>query len=128
MRFESTVSGHQHGHFANGHNGSFPPDLGTLIAGDYFMHPAVFLCPFSGKTPPPDFLKLPLKERIVWVNENTDFEYLGKDLVPGLPPIDVAQDKPGHKHPVALGDNGEVTGKARINVLELNGHVEARWE
>jgi hypothetical protein len=116
--------------YAVDHKGGLPPDLGTLCAEeDVGASPALVLCPLSGKTLPAGFENLGLDERIDWINGNTDYEYFGKDLkLAGLQPTVVAQDKPGHKHPVVLGDHGEVTGKARINVLDSTGHVEARWE
>jgi hypothetical protein len=116
--------------YANLHKGFLPPDLGSLLAEDLGASPVLFLCPLSGKTLPPGFFEdFGLDDRIDWINENTDYEYLGNNLnLANLQPTVVARDKPGHNHPAALGDNGEVTGKARINVLISNGHVESRWE
>jgi hypothetical protein len=112
------------------HKGALPPDVGTLFADLDPRLGGLVLCPLSGKTLPAGFENLGVKERIDWINENTDYEYFGKDMNVGKwrPNPAVAQDKPGHKHPIMLGDHGEVTGKARINVLHMNGHVESVWE
>jgi type II secretion system protein G len=65
--------------YANAHNGSFPPDLGTLMI-DQKMPMDLFVCPGSGSALPANWKSLPDPQRSAWVNAHTDYIYLGAKL------------------------------------------------
>ncbi len=93
-------------------NRRFPPDLGTMaLATD--LSPQVFICPAGGKSAPGNWGNMKEAERIAWINQNSDYVYLGGNA---NNPADVilAHEKLG-----AHGGEG-------INILYNDGHVE--WQ
>jgi type II secretion system protein G len=62
--------------YASDHNGSYPPDLGTLLV-DQKMELTTFVCPAAPSGIPANWKTLAAKEQAAWVNAHTDYVYLG---------------------------------------------------
>lgn len=103
--------------YANENKGKYPPDLGTLVSGGE-LTPEVFICPTSGTMPPPrpgnpaDRANWE-KQVATWVNDNSDYVYLGKGLnsTAGADTV-VVHEKPGSHNNYGM------------NILFGDGHVE----
>jgi len=61
--------------YANQHDDKLPPDLGTLLSQS--VEPAAFLASGSRTKVPEGFATLEVAKQAAWVNEHTDFVYLG---------------------------------------------------
>jgi len=98
--------------YSNENKGKYPPDQGTIVKTQDLVA-NVFVCP-SGDTPqPPKFANL--DEAAKWVNEHSDYVYLGVNMNNRVgADVIVLYEKPG-----AHGQQG-------MNMLFGDGHVE--WE
>ncbi len=95
--------------YADKNGGKLPPDLGSLVNGD--VVPAVFISPTGKQQIPTE--KLPVAEMAAWVNEHSDYVYLGKGKKNDLPADRLlAYEKL---------DSG---GNEGVNMLFGDGHVE----
>lgn len=98
--------------YANDHKGKYPPDLGTINAEDD-VNWEVFVCPSRDTAgPPPDVIKN--KDKLAaWVNEHSDYIYVGSKLN-GNSPADMvlAYEKPG-------SHDGQ-----GMNIVFNDGHVD----
>lgn len=95
--------------YADKNNGKYPPDLGSLVSDD--VVPAVFISPFGSQQVPSG--KLTPAQLAAWVNEHSDYIYLGKGKKNDLPADRlVAYEK---------FENGQNQG---VNMLFGDGHVE----
>jgi prepilin-type processing-associated H-X9-DG protein len=97
--------------YANDHQGSYPPDLGTLIKTEDITA-QVFICP-SGDTKVPPGLNTP-DQIAQWVNDHADYIYVGKGMMmtTSKPTDIVVYEKPDSHN----GDG--------MNILFGDGHVE----
>jgi prepilin-type processing-associated H-X9-DG protein len=96
--------------YANEHKGNFPPDLGA-VAGSQDIPASSFVQPGTGKVPPADLTGDALA---AWVNENTDYVYVGAGK----------NFRAGPEEVVAFEKFDETQG-AQVNILFADGHVEA---
>ena len=95
--------------YSNENKGSYPPDLGTLIKTEDITA-ASFVCPDTNNTPPPNMTP---DDAANWVNNNSDYIYIGANLKQGAnPALVVCYEKDGNH-----GGDG-------INMLFADGHVE----
>jgi len=62
--------------YSNDHQGALPPDLGTLIKTED-VSVSVFISPLSSTSPPPDQANLSPDDLAKWVNDNSDYTYVG---------------------------------------------------
>ena len=119
--------------YAQGADGRFPDDIGTLYINDLF--PAEYvLSPMSERSPPADIDNWPDEQKRQWVNENTSFV-----LVPGLTDdvdeMRVAvftklQDCGGEKISIGYNDNHVVMvpiAEARLIIKENTGISLEAW-
>jgi prepilin-type processing-associated H-X9-DG protein len=98
--------------YSNEHQGSFPPDLATLVEGGS-IPPAALVCPSTNTAVPADWGVMTAADRKLWITENSDYVYVGAGLKVSMPPeVVVAYDKP---------DNHSGDG---MNMLFADGHVE----
>lgn len=91
-------------------NNKMPPTLGDLVSKG-IMTAQVMSCPKSGKVPPPGMNP---EQAAKWVNDNTDYVYLGEGLkkdMKGIAQVVIVHERPGN-HPQG------------VNVLFGDGHVE----
>jgi len=95
--------------YTNEHRGAYPLDLGTLVATET-LTPAVFCCPSTTTQAPPN---LPADQAVKWVNDNSDYIYLGASLK-RMPPPDMV---------IAYEKDSDHGGDG-INMLFADGHVE----
>jgi len=91
---------------------NYPPDLGTLIlTKELTAH--VFLCPSSNSSLPADLNTMTPQQIATWVNENSDYVYIGQGLN-----TSVRDDRPVlYEKPGAHDGDG-------MNILFGDGHVE----
>ena len=94
---------------ANENNGQFPPDLGSLLKQD--LTPVVFISPLGSQQVPTE--KLTPEQQAQWVNEHSDYIYLGK----GKKNILRADQLVAYEK----FENGHNQG---VNMLFGDGHVE----
>jgi hypothetical protein len=93
--------------YANDNKGDFPPDLASMLkyVGD---SPQIFLTPERQQT----MMMLPAtakpEERAKWVNENSDYTYLGKGVKIAKLPINSAEYVIAHEK-FTLAKNGLVS-------------------
>lgn len=97
--------------FANDNRGKFPDTLGQVVEGKYLLSPEVFINPRSTSDIPAGVANNP-KLLADWVNEQSDYVYLGK----GLNATTKADTILIYENPVDLDDG--------INVGFADGHVE----
>ncbi len=109
--------------YSNNNMSRYPPDLGTLIktqniaVGD-------FLCPSmpGGSSAPSNFAQMTRDQQAQWVNEHTDFIYLGAGMRQGEPPDTIVlyekQVEQNSAPDLALGPD-------EVQVLFGDFHVEA---
>jgi prepilin-type processing-associated H-X9-DG protein len=95
--------------YQNDKNGSWPPDLGTLVKTEDITA-QVFCCPDTNTQPPPNMSP---DEAADWVNKNSDYVFLGANLkgMQGANVV-VCYENDGNHH----GDG--------MNMLFGDGHVE----
>ena len=98
--------------YANEHNGNFPPDLGTLTAED--LHPQNFMSSRASDQPAPDVGQMTREQQAAWINEHSDYVYLGK----GRNTKTTGADVPMAHEKFDGGENQSV------HVLFGDGHVE----
>jgi hypothetical protein len=67
--------------YTNNNNGSYPPDLGTLYK-DQQLDLHLFCCPDTNTSPPPN---MSVDQAAQWVNQNSDYIYLGAGLTSPAP-------------------------------------------
>jgi prepilin-type processing-associated H-X9-DG protein len=65
--------------YANDNNQKMPDDLGTLLKTEQ-LQMSVFVCPSSGTQLPANAATMSVDEQAAWVNEHSDYVYLGKGL------------------------------------------------
>ncbi len=95
--------------YANAHQGQFPPSLGVMMQQEE-LTPQVFLSPRSSRNPPP--APADAREKMAWVNDNSDYVYVGANKTSRSPATAVvAYEK--------LDENTE-----EVNVLFADGRVE----
>jgi len=96
--------------YSNENKGKYPTDLGTLLlTEDVSIH--VFVCP-SSNTSIPGNLPTP-QEMAKWVNENSNYIYVGAGLNNNAPP-----------QRVVLYEKADDHGHEGMNLLFGDGHVE----
>ena len=95
--------------YANTHQGRFAPSLGVLLQQEE-LSPDVFFSPGSGHAPPSR--PADAREKMNWVNENSDYVYVGADKTSRSPAnAVVAYEK--------LDENTD-----GVNILFADGHIE----
>jgi prepilin-type processing-associated H-X9-DG protein len=100
--------------YGNEHKGKYPPDLGTLLK----TQPIAvedFLCPSSQDKVPPDIKTANKDAQAAWVNDNSSYVFVGKDLN-----FNAAADT------VVLYEKADDHDQDGMNLLYADGHVE--WE
>ena len=97
--------------YANENNGKMPPDLGSLVKEE--LTPEVFVSPLGQQQVPPQLAAMSPEQKAAWINEHSDYVYLGKGKTNNLPA----------DQPVAYEkfENGHGQG---ITILFGDGHVE----
>jgi prepilin-type processing-associated H-X9-DG protein len=100
--------------YSNENKGALPPDLGATL--QYVQSPSIYLSPDRAQqlTPPADAKP---EELAKWVNDNTDYVYLGKDFGKLTKITNPSQTIIAHEK-LELPKNG------LVNVLYADGHVE----
>jgi prepilin-type processing-associated H-X9-DG protein len=108
--------------YCNDNMGRYPPDLGTLIKTQN-IPVSDFLCPSmpGGKSLPSNLAQLTRDQQAQWVNEHTDFIYLGAGLKQGAPPETVVLYEE-HVEQNSGPDLG--LGPDEVQMLFADGHVE----
>jgi len=98
--------------YTNDHNNKYPPDLGSLLVED--ISPIVFICPDTNTRAPANIAHMTQEQQAQWVNEHSDYIYVGKDLTSDKATGEtvVLYEKPGNH-----GEDG-------MNMLFGDGHVE----
>lgn len=98
--------------YANEHKGKYPDDMGTLVPTEDIVA-NVFVCPSGDSPVPPEVATTTLAQLGAWVNEHSDYVYLGKGQTSSAPADRIiVYEKPG-----AHGGDG-------MNMLYGDGHVE----
>jgi prepilin-type processing-associated H-X9-DG protein len=97
--------------YSNEHRGQYPASLGELAAATEELTPEVFVSPSSNTAVPGQVLdRRKLGE---WVNENSDFVYMGSGKTNAAGPEEIlAYEKP------------DIHGGDGFNILFGDGHVE----
>jgi prepilin-type processing-associated H-X9-DG protein len=97
--------------YADQNKGKLPPDLGSLLKED--LTPAVFISPLGRQQIPPEVATMTPDQQAAWINEHSDYVYLGKGKASPLPA----------DQPLAYEkfENGQGRG---VGVLFADGHVE----
>jgi prepilin-type processing-associated H-X9-DG protein len=98
--------------YANDHKGAYPPDLGAIIK-NYEIPLDSFVCPTRGTPVPPEIFSATDDKKAAWVNENTDYVYLGKGMNNTATPDTVVCYEKRDNH----GGDG-------MNILFGDGHIE----
>jgi prepilin-type processing-associated H-X9-DG protein len=97
--------------YANDHQGSYPPDLGTLVK-TVDMTAMAFDCP-GGRTDLPDVSNMTPDQIADWINSNSSYVYIGQNLKNDAPAETiVVYEKPSEHN------------YAGMNILYADGHVE----
>jgi len=97
--------------YAKSHQQHYPDDLGALMASSPFSVKVV-LCPENSAAAPPDTTKMTAAERAAWVNEHTDYVYMGKGLT---------TDAPADR--IIMYDKSSAHGGDGMHMLYADGHV-----
>jgi prepilin-type processing-associated H-X9-DG protein len=96
--------------YSNENRGKYPPDLGSLVKTQE-ISPQVFVCPSGDTPPPPPFANL--DEAAKWVNEHSDYIYVGAGMNSSV-----------GAEVIVLYEKPDDHGKQGINMLYGDGHVE----
>ncbi|HEY1921433.1 MAG TPA: H-X9-DG-CTERM domain-containing protein [Tepidisphaeraceae bacterium] len=96
--------------YSNDKKGQYPPDLGTLIKTEDITI-SVFVCPDSHGPPPP--AGMTPDQQADWVNQNSDYIYVGAGMKQGVDGMTVVC----YEKDVDHGNDG-------MNILFGDGHVE----
>jgi prepilin-type processing-associated H-X9-DG protein len=99
--------------YTNGGVGKYPPDLGELLKTQAIPVEA-FICPDSATKVPSNFAQMTPDQQAAWVDEHSDYVYVGKDLT---------GDK-ATAETVVLYEKRENHGRDGMNILFGDGHVE----
>jgi prepilin-type processing-associated H-X9-DG protein len=99
--------------FQSDHNGKYPDDLGSLFKSEE-VSAYTFVCPTGNTEEPVGFADMPRDAQAKWVNEHSDYVYVGKGLSGDNIPATriVLYEKEG-------AHNGE-----GMNILFADGHAE----
>ena len=97
--------------YANENRGKYPPDLGTLIK-TQDVTAEVFMCP-SAHDPTQPLAAMNLDEKAKWVNENSDYVYVGKGMTSAA-----------NAETIVLYEKPDAHGGQGMNMLYADGHVE----
>jgi prepilin-type processing-associated H-X9-DG protein len=98
--------------YANENKGNYPPDLGTLVKTED-IGPEVFICPSANTSLPPNIHAMTPDQQAAWVNEHSDYVYVGKGL---------KSDAPADR--VTVYEKETDHGGDGMNMLYGDGHVE----
>lgn len=98
--------------YSNENRGQYPPDLGTLLL-TQDIKIDTFICPSAGDGVPAEVRAMPLGQQADWVNQNSDYIYLGAGMT-----IDAGPET------VTVHENFENHDHDGINMLFGDGHVE----
>jgi prepilin-type processing-associated H-X9-DG protein len=102
--------------YANDNGGALPPDLGATLK--YTNSPQVYVVPDKREMIMMAPANMKPEEQAKWVNEHTDYEYLGAGLmfrtIPNAPQRIIAHEK------------FETSQNGLVNVLFADGHVEVQ--
>ncbi|HWB53316.1 MAG TPA: H-X9-DG-CTERM domain-containing protein [Tepidisphaeraceae bacterium] len=97
--------------YSNEHGGKFPSDMGTLIIAEA-IPPQAFFCPSSNDSLSPEFGKMVPEAQAAWLDQHSDYIYLGKGKTSSSPPdVILLYEKDSDHH------DG-------MNMLFGDGHVE----
>jgi prepilin-type processing-associated H-X9-DG protein len=100
--------------YSNDNKGDLPPDLGSLL--QYVQAPAAFLTPDHAQQMMAPANAKP-DELAKWVNENSDYVYLGKDFGKLTKITNPAQT-------IIAYEKFEAAKNGLVSVLFADGHVE----
>jgi RNA polymerase sigma factor (sigma-70 family) len=105
--------------YAVSNKDQLPPNFAAAAktASDYDV--AHFVCPSSGTIIPLDWDSMPRKEKEDWINNKSDYAYLGREM--SLKQIRGRADKT-----VLVYERGDNPHAGVMNLLFLDAHVEAR--
>jgi prepilin-type processing-associated H-X9-DG protein len=109
--------------YSNDNMGRYPPDLGTLVKTQN-LPVGDFLCPSmpGGGSAPSNFAQLTRDQQAQWVNEHSDFIYLGAGMRQGEPPETIVI----YEKRVELNSAPDgALGPDEVQMLFGDGHVEA---
>jgi prepilin-type processing-associated H-X9-DG protein len=98
--------------YANENNGKYPPDLGTLLKTEDLTVDA-FVSPESGTKLPPELSGQKSDEQAAWVNQNSDYVYLGAGKNNATPADSIIAYEKLH-----------LRGGQGVNILFGDGHVD----
>jgi prepilin-type processing-associated H-X9-DG protein len=98
--------------YANEHKGRYPQDLGTLVKSEPIDLDA-FICPASGDSVPQNIRTAPKDAQATWVNDNSNFVYIGQGLNFNAP-----------ADAVVLYERADNHDQEGMNMLYADGHVE----
>jgi prepilin-type processing-associated H-X9-DG protein len=98
--------------YANENKGKYPPDLAALIKTQDITW-QVFVCPSGSTAPPPDIAGMPIDAKAKWVNDNSDYVYVGQGMNATAGPETIVL----YEKPDAHGGQG-------MSILYGDGHVE----
>jgi prepilin-type processing-associated H-X9-DG protein len=97
--------------YANDHQGKLPDDVGAVLP--YVRTPKLFISPSKTAAIPANFDAMTKDDKEKWINDNTDYEYLGKGLgIRGTASRILLYEKDGAHQPRGM------------NLLFGDGHVE----
>jgi prepilin-type processing-associated H-X9-DG protein len=102
--------------YANDNQGKLPDDLGTLFKAEQ-LSGSVFICPTGSTTLPPNFDAMTPDDKAKWINDNSDYVYLGKGQ---------KINNPGGPNRILLYEKDGAHEADGINLLFGDGHVEFR--
>jgi hypothetical protein len=100
--------------YANDNKGKYPPDLGTMMLSEDLQVDA-FVNPQGGTQIPPNIRQGKREDQAAWVNEHSDFVWLGATMKPG----DGADQVLAYEKP-------ELARNGMVGLLFNDGHVEMR--
>ncbi len=100
--------------YANDNKGTLPPTLGDVFAGGYSGSIEIFLSPRIG-TQPPEVMAQAIDGQRDWINENTDYVYIGNGRK-------LTSIRNHSEMPIAWENPERV--EEGINILFADGHVE----
>ena len=98
--------------YSNDNKQNYPDDLGVLAKSEQ-LAADVFLCPSGTGSAPENYATMIDNEKATWVNEHTDYVYLGKGLTSTV--------EAAH---IVLYEKDGLHGRDGMNILFGDGHVE----